>query len=532
MKGTICNQSHRKRTSIKVIGIITLALLFLVSITGAEQFAYVVNGAGPEGTGGSFSVIDTATNKIIATVPGNLEGPGVAVNPTGTKVYITNIGKNTVSIIDTATNKVVVTTKVGNGPSGVAVTPDGKKVYVANGNSNTLSVIDAATNKVVVTTKVGNGPSGVAVTPDGKKVYVANGNSNTLSVIDTATNKLVATTKVGSGPSGVAVTPDGKKVYVANSESGSISDNGVIKDGTVSVIDTVTDKVTATVTVGSSFYDNGPENPCEVAVTPNGKKVYVTCDGGIANCIVSVIDTATNKVTTNLNLDVYPKGVAVTPDGKKVYVPTEGHTGAGYGISIINTATNEFTYIENGFANKAFGQFIGPSVTSLQKPTAAFTASPTSGSIPLKVQFTDKSTNNPTSWKWDFGDGSATSTTHNPLHTYIKAGSNKVTFTATNAAGSSTVTKTAYIKVTTPVKPVAAFTASPTSGTKPLKVQFTDKSTGSPTSWKWNFGDGTTSTTHNPLHTYIKKGKLTVTLTVKNAKGSSIKTMTSYITVK
>jgi len=86
--------------------------------------------------------------------------------------------------------------------------------------------------------------------------------------------------------------------------------------------------------------------------------------------------------------------------------------------------------------------------------------------------------------------------------------------------------------VTNPVKPVAAFTASPTSGTKPLKVQFTDKSTGSPTSWKWDFGDGTTSTTHNPLHTYIKKGKLTVKLTVKNAAGTSTKTMTSYITVK
>jgi PKD repeat protein len=68
----------------------------------------------------------------------------------------------------------------------------------------------------------------------------------------------------------------------------------------------------------------------------------------------------------------------------------------------------------------AFGQFIGPSIKPTpQKPVAAFSASPTSGSIPLKVQFTDQSTNSPTSWKWDFGDGT-TSTTHNPLHTYIK----------------------------------------------------------------------------------------------------------------
>jgi tripartite motif-containing protein 71 len=167
---------------------------------------------------------------------------------------------------------------------------------------------------------------------------------------------------------------------------------------------------------------------------------------------------------------------------------------------------------------------------STSKPITAFSATPTSGNIPLIVTFTDKSTGTPTSWKWTFGDGT-TSTTHNPVHTYIKAGNLTVTLTATNAAGSNTTTKIAYIKVTTPVKPVAAFTASPTSGNASLKVQFTDKSTGSPTSWKWDFGDGTTSTTHNPLHTYIKKGKLTVTLTVKNAAGSSTKTMISYITV-
>ncbi len=170
-------------------------------------------------------------------------------------------------------------------------------------------------------------------------------------------------------------------------------------------------------------------------------------------------------------------------------------------------------------------------ITSPQKPIAAFSASPTSGNVPLKVQFTDQSTNNPTSWKWSFGDGT-TSTTHNPLHTYIKAGSLTVTLTATNAAGSSKVTKTSYLKLTNQIKPVAAFTASPRSGTKPLKVQFTDKSTNNLTSWKWNFGDGTTSTTHNPLHTYIKKGKLTVTLTATNAAGSGTKTMSNYITVK
>ena len=94
------------------------------------------------------------------------------------------------------------------------------------------------------------------------------------------------------------------------------------------------------------------------------------------------------------------------------------------------------------------------------------------------------------------------------------------------------MTKFIYIDVKTLKAPVAAFSASSTSGKAQLKVTFTDKSTGSPSSWKWSFGDGTSSTAKNPVHTYRKAGKYTVGLTVKNAKGSNTKTMSGYITVK
>lgn len=80
--------------------------------------------------------------------------------------------------------------------------------------------------------------------------------------------------------------------------------------------------------------------------------------------------------------------------------------------------------------------------------------------------------------------------------------------------------------------PIAAFSASPVSGKMPLTVKFTDKSTGSPNSWSWNFGDKSTSTAHNPVLKYTKAGKYTVTLTVKNAAGSNTTKKTSYITVK
>nr|WP_276573348.1 PKD domain-containing protein [Methanosarcina sp. DH1] len=160
--------------------------------------------------------------------------------------------------------------------------------------------------------------------------------------------------------------------------------------------------------------------------------------------------------------------------------------------------------------------------------SAAFSASPTTGKAPLTVTFTDKSIGSPTSWKWTFGDGT-TSTKQNPTHKYSKVGKYTVSLTVKNAAGSNTVTKKDYIKVVT--KPVASFSASPTTGKAPLNVAFTDKSTGIPTKWKWSFGDGKTSTQQNPKHQYLQEGKYKITLTVSNAAGSSTVTKTNYIKV-
>ncbi|MBD3299020.1 MAG: PKD domain-containing protein [candidate division Zixibacteria bacterium] len=90
----------------------------------------------------------------------------------------------------------------------------------------------------------------------------------------------------------------------------------------------------------------------------------------------------------------------------------------------------------------------------------------------------------------------------------------------------------AYNAVNTgPQPPVAQFSGSPTSGDYPLTVNFTDQSTGSPTSWDWTFGDGGTSTAQNPSHEYTAAGTYSVSLTVTNSVGSDVETKTDYITV-
>ncbi|MCP4091798.1 MAG: PKD domain-containing protein, partial [Gammaproteobacteria bacterium] len=121
---------------------------------------------------------------------------------------------------------------------------------------------------------------------------------------------------------------------------------------------------------------------------------------------------------------------------------------------------------------------------------ANFSGNPITGTSPLTVYFTDQSSNSPTSWLWDFGDG-LTSSQQNPGHTYSSVGYYTVSLTATNSYGSDTEVKTDYIVVNTPV---ADFSGSPSNGTAPLNVSFTDQSQNNPTSWQWDFGDGGSST--------------------------------------
>lgn len=151
-------------------------------------------------------------------------------------------------------------------------------------------------------------------------------------------------------------------------------------------------------------------------------------------------------------------------------------------------------------------------------PVASF-QSQTDG---LTALFTDTSTGNPTSWSWDFGDGSS-STARNPSHTYTQAGTYRVTLTASNAAGSSS--KVNNVTVSLGDAPKADFTFQVSR----LNAAFTDTSTGNPTSWRWNFGDGSSSTEQNPVHSYAQAGTYTVQLTATNAGGSSSKSQ--FVTV-
>ncbi len=109
---------------------------------------------------------------------------------------------------------------------------------------------------------------------------------------------------------------------------------------------------------------------------------------------------------------------------------------------------------------------------SVVSPVAQFSANPQSGSVPLTVQFTDASTGPPTSWSWNFGDGTSVSGVANPAHTYTNVGSFTVTLTVSNGAGTSSTSKT----ITTTAVPVTTQTTSPvtTQTTSPSSTQTQD----------------------------------------------------------
>lgn len=142
-------------------------------------------------------------------------------------------------------------------------------------------------------------------------------------------------------------------------------------------------------------------------------------------------------------------------------------------------------------------------------------------SLNTGIQFVDVSFGNPVTWQWLFGDG-AVSALQNPVHVYGQPGEYVATLTITTADNCSS-TSTQIVYVGQPVGCQAFFMWVPSdtlNGMVPNAIQFTDLSSGQPTQWFWDFGDGTTSYEQNPEHTYNQPGEFVVCLTISSPDSS------------
>lgn len=176
-------------------------------------------------------------------------------------------------------------------------------------------------------------------------------------------------------------------------------------------------------------------------------------------------------------------------------------------------------------------------------PDADFIADITTATTEQTVSFTDISTNSPTSWSWSFTPstvsymGGTDASSQNPQVQFDAPESYTVALTSTNAGGSDTETKPAYILVTYPA-PVADFLADNLTPTTVDTVIFTDISTNFPDTWLWTitpstitFTEGTDQNSQNPKIRFDEPGTYTVELLASNGGGSDNELKTDYIIV-
>jgi YVTN family beta-propeller protein len=476
-------------------------------VPAVAQFAYV-----PNGVDRTVSVINTATNTVTATITlgaGTLFPVGVAVNPSGTRVYVTNAcdsdfllgtgcalgDPGSVSVINAGTNTVITNISIPNEPVGVAVSQDGSRVFVVNGcsdcatftTSGSVSVIDTAAgsaneNKVIATIPLSAfdfASTGIAVNQTGSRLYVANllstgGPGGSVSVINTSTNAITTIDLGANSAIGLVLNPKRPRLYVAGVEG-------------LTVIDTTNNTVIKTIDTAGFI---------GLAIKPDGTRLYAAGLGlgGVAG--IAVIDTTNddlNVVATAPTDPFLPVGFTVRPDGSRVYVTSfEKSVGlcsdngqsctasdltlcgdplhATCNVSstpdnkvlVVDTATNLISSpITVGTGPTAFGQFIAPGICTGANIWAYLVSGPAAsaagGTYDWFVRFEVHACEAATSLKAQGGtNGWASSKSVDSLSlgaTSIKTNNKNQVITWTMASLSANQNATLTLKITGTIKP-------------------------------------------------------------------------------
>jgi YVTN family beta-propeller protein len=301
----------------------------------------------------NVTVVDTPTNKIVATIPLDSKGgvlgvSNIGVSPDGSTVLVSEYSGHdsptpVVGVIQTKTNHVVGTFALPAKatPGAIVFSPDGKLAYIT-GNNVVVDAVNVASMKTVSQmTALGN-VSGLAISPDGKTILCPNSGTTQAAAVNQANGATLAAIPLGQMNSdttsaalldfgGAVTSPDGTRVYMTNDFSGNVS-----------IVDTASKTTLASIPV--CFGGVGFCVPVAVAVSPDGTTVYVA--NLFAN-YVTVIDSTT-FATKSIRLPKYvaSAAIAVTPDGSHVYVagnnsPTEAGRCASCYVFDIDVSTGQ-----------------------------------------------------------------------------------------------------------------------------------------------------------------------------------------------
>lgn len=373
-------------------------------------------------------------------------------------------------------------------------------------NNGSIQVVDLDTQEItdlVTIPSTSYGSKLICTNPVTNRVYAGTvaGTYVKIFEIDTLTNTVYNSFTAASTPSSIMVNPDGSKLYVCGASNyyyidvywtGNLSlkkhlgigDNGNYKgmafspDGSklymatydnLVVIDAESDTLTSRVSNSGTLFD--------VVFSQNRDRAYAI---DLSNKIYRVINTTTNSFITSIPIPNSPYECVIT-DIEKLYI------GNANGVSVYDAYDNSLlsTITLPGSAIPCNGMSLNADESKLYVPLA--------------------NTNNM---------AVISTSSDTVIDTFACSNGNYGISLFHDFISSGSVT--------------ANFNANVTYGDAPLSVQFTDTSSGTPTSWEWDFGDNSTSYEQNPIHTY-SAGTYTVSLTVSDAEGEDTETKTNYI---
>ncbi|MEV0203095.1 YncE family protein [Nonomuraea sp. NPDC050691] len=303
--------------------------------------AYVANSCPGIFDDGAVTRLDPATNTVAGYTPAGGCPAAIALDPDGDRAYVANLardGEDAILVMSTISNDVLDEIEVDHGPQGVAVTPDGAQVYATiednfdfSHKSNKVLVIDARTDSISDAIPIAGDPGPVAVDHEGRRALVgvspgADGTFPNLTVINTRTNAISRIIPLPASPRAIAVHPLRHRAYVTGN---------YWERGQVSVIDTATGGLLKSIPVSGA--------PLGVAVSDDGTRAYVATVADRGESALTVIDTVTNAVTATIAIPGYrrPIGVALSHDGKTAYLTAT--TGKEDAVVVIDTARRSVT---------------------------------------------------------------------------------------------------------------------------------------------------------------------------------------------